>query len=376
MLRIADIICHVLECEIEEPFGCAKYWFNKRTAMLLEIHTDTGIIGIGECNGPPQPSKTIIESFFKPLVIGEDPLNVEKIWEKLYHHSRDYGQRGMPIAAISGIDIALWDIIGKALNQPIYKLIGGGFRDKIRPYATGLYYYKGNEKEKLQEEAKRYVREGFKYLKLKIGKGIQEDIERVKWIKEAVGDKIFVMVDANHAYTASTAIRLGRILEEYDIYWFEEPVIPEDIEGYKEVKAAVNIPIAGGETVFTRFGFKDLISNRAVDIAQPCISAAGGITECKKIATICNTWNIPCIPHIWGTNIALAAALHFLAALPHTPPSIYPIEPLMEFDRTIHPIREQSTKKPIKIDSGFVLVPQEPGLGVELNRDIISKYSV
>jgi len=163
---------------------------------------------------------------------------------------------------------------------------------------------------------------------------LKEDIDNIKAIRKAVGDDILIMIDANHAYNASTAIDVGRRMEPYSIYWFEEPVPPEDIEGYIEVKRALNIPIAAGEAEFTKFGFRHLISNRAVDIVQPDCCVTGGLTEAKKIATLAHTWNIQCIPHVWGSAIAMAAALQLIAALPSCPLSLNPREPIFELDQS------------------------------------------
>jgi len=185
-----------------------------------------------------------------------------------------------------------------------------------------------------------------------------------------------LMVDANHAYDATAAIGLGRLIEQYDLAWFEEPVPPEDLTGYRSVKAALTIPIAGGECEFTRFGFRDLFASRAVDIAQPDTCAAGGLSECKKIADMSETFGIRYNPHVWGTGIAIAASLQLLAVLPsHTPTSLSPIEPMLEFDRTEHPIRQAILKQPIEHDRGMVSIPDGPGLGIEIDRDALARFA-
>jgi D-galactarolactone cycloisomerase len=184
------------------------------------------------------------------------------------------------------------------------------------------------------------------------------------------------MVDANHAYDARSAITLGKNMGEYGVYWFEEPVPPEDIEGYLEVKRAVNMFIAGGEAEFTRFGFKDLISRKAVDIVQPDCCAAGGLSEVRNIAVLANTWNIQCWPHVWGTGVAIAAALHLLASLPDSPPSLTPLEPMLELDRTPNRLREETEGGLIQMEEGYIRVPTGPGLGIDLDRGFIDKYVV
>jgi D-galactarolactone cycloisomerase len=169
---------------------------------------------------------------------------------------------------------------------------------------------------------------------------------------------------------------LGKKMEDYDIFWFEEPVVPENVEGYEEVKHALNMFIAGGEAEYTRFGFKNLISNGAVDIVQPDCCAAGGLSELKKIATLANTWNIHCFPHVWGTGVAIAAGLQLLAMLPDNPPSLTPLEPMLELDRTPNRLREETEKSLVKIDNGYVRVPTTPGLGITLDPSFFDKYTV
>ena len=194
-------------------------------------------------------------------------------------------------------------------------------------------------------------------------------------MRRAVGDKIRIMIDANHAYDATAAIRLGRRIEALDIAWFEEPVPPEDVGGYREVKAALAMPIAGGEAEFTRWGFRPLITERLVDILQPDVCAAGGISECKKIADMANAFGVRVNPHVWGTGVALAASLQLIAALPHNPPGLHPIEPLLEFDCSEHPLRMAVIREPIEQSGGWVEVPQGPGLGIEIDRAALARFA-
>jgi D-galactarolactone cycloisomerase len=183
-----------------------------------------------------------------------------------------------------------------------------------------------------------------------------------------------VMVDANHAYDAIAAIRVGRQIEELDIAWFEEPVPPEDLQGYRQVKSALRVPIAGGEAEFTRWGFRPLIVERTIDILQPDVCAAGGLSECKKIADMANAFGVRVNPHVWGTGIALAASLQLIAVLPDNPPSLDPIAPLLEFDQSEHPMRMAVLTEPIRHEAGWVEIPRGPGLGIEIDRAAIAKF--
>nr|WP_280860988.1 mandelate racemase/muconate lactonizing enzyme family protein [Pararhodobacter sp. SW119] len=231
--------------------------------------------------------------------------------------------------------------------------------------------------EEAVEEAREFVDQGFRAIKMKIGLGsIQRDYDRVKAVRDAVGPDIRLMVDANHAFSVPVAIRLGRKLEELDIDWFEEPISPEDIDGYVEVSRALDMAVAGGENDFTRWGFRDAIARKAMDIVQPDVCAAGGLTECKKIATLASAHGVECVPHAWGSAVGLSATLHFLAALPDQPPSLFPFPVMLEFEQTENPFRDDLVSQPILQDRGIVRVPDGPGLGIDVRRDIIEQYRV
>jgi D-galactarolactone cycloisomerase len=256
-------------------------------------------------------------------------------------------------------------------------LLGGPLRTEIKAYATGLYRRKSGDPAKyLAEEAAGYVADGFAAVKLKVGFGVEEDAAMTHAVRDAIGDNVALMVDANHAYDAVAAIRLGRMIEHHDIGWFEEPVPPEDIAGYRAVREAIAVPVAGGECEFTRFGFRDLLATRAIDIIQPDTCAAGGLSECKKIADMAESFGVRYNPHVWGTGIAIAASLQLLAVLPsHTPTSLNPLAPMLEFDRTEHPIRQALLTQPIEHVRGIVRVPDGPGLGIEIDRAALKRFA-
>jgi D-galactarolactone cycloisomerase len=375
-MKIADVRTHVLSAALSQPFAYSRAWYDTRTAMLVEIETDDGLTGWGECYGPAGMTAAVVRSV-APWLIGEDPLRTDFLWQMIYARLRDHGQKGVVIEGLSGIDIALWDIKGKHFGVPVYQLLGGPLRNEVQAYATGLYRRKsGDPLRYLAEEAAGYVAEGFKAVKLKVGFGVEEDVTVTRAVRDAIGPDIALMVDANHAYDTSAAIRLGRMIEEHDIAWFEEPVPPEDIAGYQAVKAALSIPLAGGECEFTRFGFRNLLVSRAVDIVQPDTCAAGGLSECKKIADMAEAFGVRYNPHVWGTGIAIAACLQLLAVLPaHTPNSLAPTEPMLEFDRTEHPIRQAVLAQPLEHAGGIVRVPDGPGLGIEVDRAALARFA-
>ena len=376
-MRITSVRTHILEAPLSQPFAYSRAWYDTRTAMVVEIETDSGLTGWGECYGPARMTAAVVEAV-APWLVGEDPLRTDFLWQTIYARLRDHGQMGVVIQGLSGIDIALWDIKGRHFGVPCYQLLGGGLRTEIKAYATGLYRRKGGDPIKyLAEEAAGYAADGFSAMKLKVGFGVDEDALTTRAVREAIGSKVALMVDANHAFDAVAAIRLGRMIEQYDIGWFEEPVPPEDIAGYRAVKDAIAIPVAGGECEFTRFGFRDILASHAIDIIQPDTCAAGGLSECKKIADMAEAFGVRYNPHVWGTGIAIAASLQLLAVLPsQTPTSLAPLEPMLEFDRTEHPIRQALLIQPIEHVRGVVRVPDAPGLGIEIDRKALARFKM
>ncbi len=373
--RIRALRTHVLEAPLKEPFAYSQAWYDRRGAMLVEITTEDGVTGWGEAYGPARLTAPVA-AFYGELLVGRDAMATEAIWQDLYNRLRDHGQKGLAIEALSAVDIALWDIRGRVLGEPVHRLLGGPIRDRVTAYATGLYRRRRDDHERyLREEAAGYAAEGFRAMKLKTGFGVAHDIAMTKAVRAEIGAGIGLMVDANHAYDATAAIRYGRAVEHLDIGWFEEPVPPEDLAGYREVRRALSIPIAGGEAEFTRFGMRALMAEpRAVDILQPDIAAAGGISECRKISDMAAAFGLRCNPHVWGTGVALAAALQWLAVIPHNPPGLFPEEPLLEFDRSEHPLRQAVLTQPIEHMGGVVAVPTGPGLGIEVDRTALDRF--
>ena len=376
-MRITSVRTHVLEAALSQPFAYSRAWYGTRMAMLVEIETDTGLTGWGECYGPAWMTEAVVRGV-APWLVGQDPLRTEHIWQDVYARLRDHGQKGLVIEGLSGIDIALWDIKGKHFGAPVHQLMGGPLRTEVRAYATGLYRREsGDPLQYLPEEAAGYVAKGFRAVKLKVGFGVAEDAAITRAVREAIGPDVALMVDANHAYDAVAAIRLGRMIEPLGIGWFEEPVPPEDLAGYRAVKGALDIPIAGGECEFTRLGFRDLLATQALDIVQPDTCAAGGLSECKKIADMSAAFGVRYNPHVWGTGIGIAASLQLLAVVPtHTPTSLNPLEPILEFDRTEHPIRQAILRQPIEHARGTVRIPDGPGLGIEIDREALARFKV
>lgn len=378
-MKVTDVTCHILQSKVERPFTSARGWlYSTRASCIVEISTDAGITGWGECYGPAAVNKAVIETQYRSRVVGRDPFDVEVVWEDLYNRIKDYGATGFAITALSGIDIALWDVMGRATGKPIHKLIGGAHRTSVQAYATGLYFIDMDRLvEEAVEEALAYKEQGFRAIKMKIGLGDPKlDFQRVKAVREAIGPEVQLAVDANHCFTVPQAIRLGRMLEPLDLMWFEEPISPEDHEGYAEVTRALDMAVAGGENDFTRWGFRDIIAKKAMDIVQPDLCAAGGISECRKIAAMASAHGVECVPHAWGSAIGLAATVQWLAALPDTPPAFRPIPPMLEFEQTPNPLRDELAKQPIVQVKGVVQVPDAPGIGIEVDREALARWKV
>lgn len=374
-MEIASVETFVLRHALEEPIGYSQMWYNARTAMLVRVTADDGTIGWGEAFGPPEPSATIIDTLYAPMLIGADPTDTLPLWEHMYARTRDYGQKGFALHALSAVDIALWDLKGKALGVSVSRLLGGRFRARVQAYATGLYFRQREDfTADLVEEARSHAAAGFRAIKLKVGYTPEADIRHARAVREAIGSDVQLMVDANHAYDAAAAIRLGREFEQLDVRWFEEPVIPEDLDGYAAVSQALDMPVAGGEAEWTRYGFRRLFDARGVDIVQPDLTAAGGFTECQRIAALASVYGVRYLPHVWGSAVGLAAGLQFTAALPPATASLFPLEPLFEFDRTPNRFRDELATEPVEAEDGWIAIPDRPGLGVEVDEAILTQY--
>ena len=374
-MKIVKIESFLLSDHLEEAFFFSQWAYQERKICIVKITTDSGICGWGEGYGPASVLQAGILQL-SPLLIGKDPLQQEKIWFDMYRKTLDYARRGILVASISALDIALWDIKGKALDLPVSILLGGQHRQRVMPYATGLYFSESdNLVDKLVEEAKTYVQQGFNAIKMKVGYTIEKDVAFVKAIRKVIGKDIKLMVDSNHAYSLREAVELARLIEPYDISWFEEPVSPEFYHHYKALRDKTTIPIAGGECEYLRYGHHQLLKNECVDILQVDICSAGGLSEAKRIAALASTYGIEIIPHTWGTGIAFHTALHFIANLEPIPGRLFPPDCYIEYDRTENGIREQLTYPTIQLNKGYIDVPQRPGLGIEVNEDALQYYT-
>ncbi|MEM1164352.1 MAG: mandelate racemase/muconate lactonizing enzyme family protein, partial [Pseudomonadota bacterium] len=319
------------------------------------------------------------------LVLGHDPLDRDVIWHQCYNLTRDHGQKGMVLQSLSGIDIALWDIAGQVADLPLHKLIGGAHRDSVPVYGYGMML----REEPVAEMAARFSDEavairdaGFAATKMKLGMGPREDVKLAEAVQRGLDGAIPFMADANHCYTTSDAFFVGRALGDLGAYWFEEPIAPEDLSGYRELRQGLEVNISGGEAEFTRWGWRALLEARGLDIAQPEVCALGGVSEYLKVQALCHAHFTPVVNHVWGSAIAVATNLHLLAAMPPLPGGLHPREPMLEFDTTDNRFRDDLLTEPldiqkqVKTTGGRAAIPSGAGLGVTPDPDFIDHHRI
>ncbi len=375
-MKIIKIETFILKDKLSKSFFFSQWEYSERCICVVKVTAQNGQYGWGEGYGPASVLEAGIK-LLKPIVIGLNALENEVVWNQMYRKTLDFARRGTLVASMSAVDIAIWDLKGKILGLPVSTLLGGAYRNKIKPYATGLYFTNhNNPSQEFDKEAAKYVAEGFKAIKMKVGLGIEEDTKNVKRMREIIGDNIQLMVDSNHAYNFREAVLLAKKLEPFNISWFEEPLSPEFYHQYNELRSKTTIPISGGECEYLRFGFHQLLRNRSVDIIQPDICASGGLTEAKRIAALASTYGIEVIPHTWGTSIGIHVALHFIANLESMPGRMKRPDFLIEYDQTENALREQLTYPAIEMKNGMLEVPNTPGLGIDVDEDVLQKFAV
>jgi L-alanine-DL-glutamate epimerase-like enolase superfamily enzyme len=346
-------------------------------ALIVKVSTNAGITGYGEVDSHPLAVKGCIEGPFShtattglaQVVLGEDPFSTEYLWNKMYRANIYSGRRGIAIHAMSGIDLALWDIKGKALGLPVWKLLGGGFTRSLRPYASSLF---GATPAETGERARRFAAQGFTAVKFgwdPMGKDVNTDLALVREARSGLGPDLDLMIDAGLVYDAKTAIQRARAFEEFNLFWFEEPLLPDDYEGYARLSSATSLRIAAGEEESERRSFLQLMDVGKIDVVQVDLTRCGGFTEAMKIAALAADRGLPVVNHGFTTYLNVAAALHFLASVPNT---LGLLEFVVEEQTTLrHKISE-----PIRAVDGRVAVPDAPGLGWELNDDGIDQFRV
>lgn len=346
-------------------------------ALIVRVKTDSGIDGIGEVDSSPMAVKGAIDgplshtlvTGLKHVVIGEDPFQTEYLWHKMYQANVYGGRRGVAIHAMSGIDLALWDIKGKALGLPIWKLLGGGFHKRLRCYASSLF---GDTPQQTYDLARAYRDQGFSAVKFgwgPMGQDAKLDVELVRQARKGLGDEADLLVDAGLAWDAKTAIQRARAFEEFKIFWLEEPLQPDDYDGYRKLSEASSLRIAAGEEESNRLSFLDLMDRGKIDVVQVDLTRCGGFTEAMKIASLAQDRGLKIANHGFTTYINVTAALHFLNSIPNA----LIAEFVVEEETTL---RDEITKQELRAQDGRLSMPDGPGLGIDLNEAGIAKFRV
>ncbi|TWU54537.1 L-rhamnonate dehydratase [Rubripirellula tenax] len=367
-----------LRHKLEESFGFSQWHYDVRNQLLVEVVDGDGVSGWGECYGPSEVTQTAIDSVYAPLLIGWDPLKNEAAWQHCWRATLDFARKGVMMGAMSGLDMALLDLKGKRLNVSASELMGGRVRDTVQCYATGMYFRQEPEPQLLDRiiaEAGSYIDQGFSALKIKVGKNPAFDKQQIRAMRKAYPE-VRLMADSNHAYDLHQAIEIGRVLDEHNFEWFEEPLSPEHAGLHRQLADKLDIAIATGECEQTRWGFQDLLEKGGVAIAQPDLAYCGGPTEALKIRAIASSHGINVVPHCWGTQLNLAAAAHFVATTYVEPGRAEISQPLLESDRACNPMRDEMFVTSVSISGGFATVPTSPGLGVEPDRQAMKRFCV
>ena len=364
-MKITDVRLEMFKWPRHKPITNGLYTYTHTLLNIVVIDTDEGVQGFGLAGGmesTPEVGYWFTEHFKKGL-IGADPLDNERLWHAMWR-PKLVGRRGISTRIISGIDIALWDLKAKCANMPLYKLLGG-FTNRVDTYIAGGYYEEGKGLKELAAEMERNVELGARAVKIKVGAvPINEDVERVRVCRETVGPDVRLMVDANNAYRHYEAIAFARKAEKYDLFWFEEPVEPDDYVGQREITQATSIPVAAGENEYTRYGFRDMINQRVVDILQPDALILGGVTEFMKVAALAQSHDMDIAPH--GSQYV---HIHLVAAVPNGL--------ILEYYRdSVDPMHGKIWKHELDIKDGYVYAPDRPGLGLEPDWDAIEEFRI
>jgi L-alanine-DL-glutamate epimerase-like enolase superfamily enzyme len=387
-MRITEIECHVLV----QPAYDTTAASSAQDDIVVEIRTDDGITGIGETDVNPWIAKACIEApgthnmglGLREILIGADPLDVEDLWERLYVGSAMNGRRGAVINAIGALDIALHDLRGKALGKPCHELLGGAVREHVTPYASLQPETSSFEEylDSMVDWARRAVGAGFRAVKAEVTlegpyahNGLREPWERstevLAGVRSAIGPDVALMVDVQYAFPdADTALGVLRDWKEFDLYFVETPLWPDDLAGYRRLSDEQPIPIAAGEWLTTRFEHLDLMKRGGVAVVQPDIGRVGGLTEAKRVAELANSFGLRVVPHLWKTGISIAAAVHLAAVS-----SVCDCIEFLPVELSESALRKDLTRDAFQMTDGVIPLPTQPGLGVELERDALAAYA-
>lgn len=366
-MRIADVEVTTLHFAYPpgEGFCYAGGVATGRLTSLVRVRTEDGREGLGSVYSHPTLVRVVIEQQLRPFLLGRDPRETEALWVLMYGLTRWYGRKGAALSALGGVDMALWDLRAQAEGVPLYRLLGGNV-GTVPAYASALLWQ--DDVAVLEAEAQRHRKRGFRRMKMRLGRNRDYDVAALEAVRRGAGRDADVMVDGSHRYTVEGAERLGRVLAEQGVFWFEEPFAPENLDAYTALRPRLAVPLAAGENEFGVQGFRELLRADAVDIAQPDACRCGGLTESRRVAEMAAATGVRIAPHTWSDAVALMANAHLVAALPHGV--------TVEVDQTGNPFIDALPAEPLHIADGLLHLPDTPGLGVRLNEGVVQRHTL
>jgi L-alanine-DL-glutamate epimerase-like enolase superfamily enzyme len=376
-MEITDVVVHTLSLDAVEGARAN----GTQDAAVIEVETDAGVTGVGEADSSPAVVEAVVNApashdksaGLAEVVVGRDPFDVEVLWDEMFERSYFYGRKGAAITAMSGIDMALWDIVGKATDQPVYKLLGGGYRDSVRAYASTLFPEDPTDTDHMREEARRVLDGSFTAVKFGwggFGESRATDDALLGAARDVLGEAFDIMVDAGMVWgqdAGGARKQINELDRAHDLFWVEEPVYAENLDGYRRLAENCETRVVGGEEEYAVYGFEEFVDRGRPDGVQPDAARSGGITHMKKIATVAREAGIPLYPHGYSTDIVLAANLHVTAAVENAP--------LVEYCIEDSPLRWDVVEEAFPVEDGEVAIPDDPGLGVTLDRDTLQRYA-
>lgn len=366
-MKITAIKTYLLEKKLSSTMQISRGGFQIRHHTIVEIHTDEGITGLGEGVGNARLVKSLLDGQMASMIIGDNPMNIETIRQKLMDSQVYFERKGSALCAASALEMACWDIKGKALGVPVYQLLGGLYRDSLECYASECYWEE--DPENMARNAQTMVESGFNTIKAHIGYGSpKSDLKRVEALRKSIGPDIGLMIDLNAGYNSLDALSAFRLWQDQDLIWIEEPLNPNHVDAMADLRMKATVPIASGENEFQVHGFKELFDKKAIDIAMPDVGRVGGIQETKNICNLADAYGIPVSPHNYSSGILLAATMQVMASTPNTW--------MLEMDGSRNAVYEELLISPIELKNGYIAVPEHPGLGVQLTTKTLEQYAI
>jgi D-galactarolactone cycloisomerase len=360
-----------IACRLSEPIGNSRQMFDSRAVLVVAVTTDTGAVGWGETWAFPGAAGAMIQDVFGPVLLGRDATAPNSAWHAL-SAKVGYDRRGVSMMAISALDIALWDVAGQIAGEPVHALLGGRLRDTIPAYVSGPFMKPGADPYRdFEADVAGYLDGGFRAVKMRMGTEPSTDGRMAQQIRQQIGDDIPLMIDLNEGFSVRGALEIAQRLAEADLVWLEEPISHDDLPGYRRLSRSLPMGLAGGEALFGLRAFRDYLAAGVFDFVQPDVALCGGLSEAMRIAALADAFEVPVVPHVWGSIVNFHASLHFAACLPEKRGTLR--TPLFEYDPSENALRTTFASHPLD-HSGHVAVPDGPGLGLDLTRDRLAPF--